>query len=79
MDNSSRIENEILAGLNSKADKCMSFDEIIEKLLGNPHRHPIEDIPIVALKLDDLERRHIVRRFRAFRGRLQNHYQLVKY
>jgi len=67
------LEDTILTEIKRHPEKCMSFDEIVEKLW-NP-----EPIPNIVYALNNLVKRGFLRQFRDIHyGTIQNHYRLVE-
>jgi len=64
------IEKEILGALRVDQDKCMSFEELIEKF-------PNRQISVLAHASNNLVREGLARQFRTG-NRIQNYYQLVE-
>jgi len=76
VENVKNVEEVIVAEIKNNQEKCMSFDEIIEKLY-NPE--PAYSIPNIVFALNKLVKRGLLRQFRATHcGRIQNHYRLVE-
>jgi len=74
------LEERILLEIRNHQMKCMSFHEIVEKLLSpdlNPNPNPGAIVDLTCA-LNNLVERRLLRQFRAVRsGIVENHYKAI--